>query len=76
MTTSVDNEIILNSIKLELYFMRREYFLNIAKAKKNVRRMLRASKERVKSAATILIGIHLNNKTLENERSGGIISFH
>ena len=68
------NKFLTSQVQEHLYLLRKKYFLTIAKAKRDVRRMLRESKERVKNAAIILTGISLNNNKLEYKRSGDIIS--
>lgn len=69
------NEFLKTQVQVHLYLLRKRYFLTIAKAKRDVRRMLRESKERVENAAIILAGISSPNiQKLEYKRSGYIIS--
>ena len=58
---SKQNEFLKYQVQVHLYFLKKNYFLTIAKAKRDVRRMLRESKERAKDAAIILTGISSSN---------------
>lgn len=56
--THVDFEKILSeTVKMELNALKQKYYLSIYKAQRDVRRMLRASRERIERAAVVLMKI-------------------
>ena len=51
------DKILSETVKMELNVLKQKYYLSIYKAQRDVRRMLRASRERIERAAVVLMKI-------------------